>query len=187
MYLMSTHKHTQRGFTLVEMVIASAIMLLVATFLASLLLFSAKSERVLGQQATGQLNATRAMQSISDLMRNSNLTTIALVVDDQGTTRTITYASSELPSGQEAKIVYISEGNSEGDPDVGEVKYYPDKTATSFRTLAKGLEGIVFGLPGGQMVGIQVTFAYRKYKGRDQGDADRLNGTFFTRIFPRNP
>ena len=167
----------QRGLTLIEVIIASGIALIIAAALAFLILFAGKSEAVLAPQMARQNNALRAIQICGDLLRNAYYDSIEIPSEN-----IIEFESPELPEGQVARIKFQG----------GTLVYYPDKTETNeFRTIANGLTNVTFAWESNEqaqrkMVKITVIFKYRKYRGYNQSEAEKLNGTFATKIYPRN-
>ena len=166
------HRRQQdRGFTLIEMILASIIGLMTALVVGFIFLFTVKVHAILLPQMGYQQESARSMQVMGDLLRNSIYQSINIP-----SSNTIRYESSELPEDQVAKIVF----------DRGRLIYFADETDTRYtRVLAKKLHNVSFFFDG-QMIEVRVVFKYRKYRGHNQSEAERLNGTFETRIYPRN-
>lgn len=167
----------KKGVTLIEVVLASGIALIIAAALAFLMLFTGKSQAVLAPQMSRQNNALRAIQVCGDLIRNAYYESITIPSEN-----IIEFESTELPEGQVARIRFQG----------GTLVYYPDKTKTDeYRTIARGLTNVTFSWEANEyaqrkMVEITVVFKYRKYRGYNQSEAEKLNGIFTTKIFPRN-
>jgi len=51
--------------------------------------------------------------------------------------------------------------------------------------VATNLESVTFA--PGQVISVVAVFKYRKYEGHNESEQHRLNGTFRTEVFPRNP
>ncbi len=171
------HKKPQKkgarvqGFTIIELILASTISLLIGIFVAFLFLFTMRVHAVLLPQMGHQQESSRAMQVMSDLLRNSIYESITIP-----SSNVITYESSELPAAQTAKIEFTN----------GNLSYFSKATDTKpTRVLAENLENVSFSFDG-QMIGVHVIFKYRKFRGHNQSEEERLNGTFETQIYPRN-
>ncbi|MCX7765860.1 MAG: hypothetical protein N2246_04035 [Candidatus Sumerlaeia bacterium] len=175
------------GFTFTEILMVAFILSIVLGFMAYIISYSARSQAVLLSQLQNQQSAARALQIISDLLRNATeiTSTVPLV-----NSNTIEYRSKEHPAGQISRIAKVGKN----------ILYYPDITQpNNFRVLARGVESLEFTFPSDEfdinlqptgnniyMIIVKAVFKYRKFRGYNQSEAERLNGTFETRIFPRN-
>jgi len=170
-----------KGFTLVEVMVALGLITFILIFVAYLMLYNGKSQAILFPQMTRQLAAVRSAQSISDLIRNAYYDpadpTHSVVISDGG--KTVTFTSSELPDNQTCQIKLVG-SNIVYDSDTND-------TNNPLRTLGRDIQNLAFTkVDLDQMIEISVSFIYRKYRGYDTTSVDQLNGTFTTRVFPRN-
>ena len=163
----------RRGSTLVETMIAMSISAFVMGFIGFLSLFVAKSEHILFPQMNGQMGAAHASQAIADVLRNAVLTTIEIDSDTR-----IEFEAIGPTSGDTSAIEFSN----------GEIFYYPDEDDTDdFWRLGRNIESCTFALvESNQMVEVTVRFIYRKYRGFNSDSSEQLNGTFRSRVFPRN-
>lgn len=176
-----------KGFTLTEILMVAFILSIVLGFMAYIISYSARSQAVLLSQLHNQQAAARALQVISDLLRNATEITSTVPFVNSST---IEFKSKEHPPDQISRIAKV--GNN--------ILYYPDITQPgNFRVLARGVERLEFTFPSDEfdtnlqptgnniyMIIVRAVFKYRKFRGYNQTEAERLNGTFETRIFPRN-
>jgi len=162
--------HSIAAYTFTELLVASTIALTVALAVVYIIVFVSKANAILIPQMSGQQASSRAMQVLSDLIRNAEYHTIVIT----GNTR-IDFESLEDP-GKTKRIDFTG----------SYIAYYPDvSNSGDFRILARGIETLSFSLVD-QMIEIKIIFKYRKYKGYGKTEAEKLNGTFITRVFPRN-
>ena len=168
-------KKSSRGFTLVEVMIALVLITFILGFVAYIMLYSARSQAILFPQMTRQLAAVRSTQSMSDLLRNAEWKTVT--VSDAG--KTISFQSSELASSQTCEIK-LDGSTIVYDRDTG-------SSSNTLRNLGRDVQNLTFTkVEADQMIEITVSYIYRKYRGYNTTSADQLNGTFTTRVFPRN-
>jgi len=160
-----------RGSTLVEVMLALSIGAVAVAFVGYLTLFCARSEAILFPQMSRQQSASLAMQAMSDLLANAKSSTIAIPTSNR-----INFQTFGQPSGHTSSIYFQD----------AKVIYLPNSSSPSQQSiLAEGLESLSFSTID-QMIEIQVVFKYRKHRGYDSNENERLNGTFVTRVFPRN-
>jgi len=168
-------KKSSIGFTLIEVMIALVLITFILGFVAYIMLYSARSQAVLFPQMSRQLAAVRSAQSMSDLLRNAEWSTVT--VTDAG--KTISFKSSELSSSETCEIK-LTGSNIVYDRDTG-------SSSIPIRTLGRDVQNLTFTrVDADQMIEISVSYIYRKYRGYNTTSADQLNGTFTTRVFPRN-
>lgn len=168
-------KKSSRGFTLIEVMIALVLITFLLGFVAYIMLYNARSQAVLFPQMSRQLAAVRSSQSMSDLLRNAEWSTVA--VTDAG--KTISFKSSELSSSQTCQIK-LNGSTIVYDRDTG-------SSSNPLRNLGRDVQNLTFTkVDADQMIEISVSYIYRKYRGFNTTSADQLNGTFTTRVFPRN-
>lgn len=172
-------RRSARGFTLAEFIIAAGIGSSVVVFVSYLTIFAARSQAVLLPQMSRQQAAGRVMQAITEELRNARFSTISIT--DGGSAvladgDRIDFESQAYPAGQTSSIRFLN----------GTVAFYPDASDSgSLHLLGRGFENVTFALDN-NMVEIAVVFKYRKHKGYNASEQERLNGTFATRIYPRN-
>jgi hypothetical protein len=168
---------------MLEVMIAAAIAAGVAAFLGYLIVFTAKSQAIVVPQMSRQMNASRALQLVCEAVRNAKKSTLHVydgereltMVQEKG--ERIEFESTGLPDGQVCRFWY--------DYDELELVYMSDISAPSTRrVVARGLEE--FNISPGQMIVVEAVFKYRKYKGYNQSESEKLNGTFRTSVYPRN-
>ena len=82
-----------KGMTLLEILITSTIVGLIATYLTFVFIFSAKSQSILVPQMGRQTAGARAIQVMSDILRNANSDEITIVSQNE-----IQFQSSEGPN-----------------------------------------------------------------------------------------
>jgi hypothetical protein len=169
----------RRGMTLLEVIIAGTIGMMVAAFISFMIIITARAQAVIIPQIRKQQAAVRAAQVIGDLLRNASHDSITIV--DQNT---IEFQSSEQSDADIANNVY-QKIQFQG----GIVRFWPDKTVDNSRVIAKELENVIIEwdqVRFHQIIDVAVVFKYRKYRGYNASEAERLNGTFRTEIYPRN-
>ncbi|MCX7017347.1 MAG: hypothetical protein NTW86_33085 [Candidatus Sumerlaeota bacterium] len=143
----------------------------VSVFVGYLAIFAVKSDAILFTQMSNQMAAGRSLQHIADRVCNAKSSSISVPSASE-----IRFQSVALPSGQTAKIVFSN----------GQTLYYPNVNTTAGRqTFGKGLVSLTFALTN-QMVEVTAVYKYRKPKGYGQTEQEKMNGTFVTRIYPRN-
>ena len=164
-----------KGFTLVEVMVALGLITFILIFVAYLMLYNGKSQAILFPQMTRQLAAVRSAQSMSDLLRNAVWSSVT--VSNGG--KTISFTTTELPSSQICQITFTGSN----------IVYDSDTSNNNnpLRNLGRDIQNLAFTkVDSDQMIEISVSFIYRKYRGYDTTSVDQLNGTFTTRVFPRN-
>jgi len=166
-----------KGFTLVEVMVALGLITFLLSFVAYLMLYNGKSQAILFPQMTRQLAAVRSAQSMSDLLRNALWSSVEVSPDK----KSISFRTTELPSSQTCQIKLVGSN----------IVYDSDMNNTSnplrMRTLGPYVQDLTFTMvDSDQMIEISVSYIYRKYRGYNTTSADQLNGTFTTRVFPRN-
>ena len=161
------------------MVIASSIAAIGVAFLIFLMIYSAKFDAILIPQMSRQTQASRAMQQITESLRNAKFSTIVIYQSGAPVTSNgdrIDFQSLALPAGQTASVRFSG----------STLTYYPNiNNLSDSAVLARNLDSATFSNTG-QMIQITVVFKYRQYRGYNQTEAERFNGTFETRVFPRN-
>ena len=165
--------------TLLEILMAAAIGAIVSGFILFMILFTARSQAVLIPQITNQQAAARAMQVVGDLLRNAIDDPIAATPSlEIVNCNTIRFKSSETPDDVYSKIQFSG----------GTVHYWRDEAnSNELRVIAKGLENLTFQRSDQtNLIEVSAIFKYRKYRGYNQNESERLNGTFTTEIYPRN-
>ncbi len=163
------------GFTIIEVMVSALMITFILSFVVYLMIYNGKSQNILFSQITKQYSAVQAAQSISDLIRNADWSTIN--VTEGG--KTIEFQTVELPASQTCQIRLNG----------SKVEYDEDKNNASndIRTVARNIENLTFNkVDSDQIVEVSVSFLYRKYRGYNTTNADKLNGTFVTHIYPRN-
>lgn len=160
------------AYTLIEIMMASAILALTSAFLMYIIIFTAKSEQVLGPQMASQLSAHQASQMICDILKNSKLDTITT------SSHTINFDTIELDDTMHSSITLVGD----------EVIFDPDtSTDDDERVIGKGIADLAFNFNMlEQLIDIRISFEYRKFRGYGQTADEKLNGTFETNIYPRN-
>jgi prepilin-type N-terminal cleavage/methylation domain-containing protein len=162
---------SQRGVTLVEVSLAMAVGLMALSFVGYVALFSTKSEEVLFPQMSRQMEACRSLQAMSDLLANAKWSSIVITGDNR-----VDFESIDKPSGQISRIWFQD----------SKVIYRPNASSSSQQhVLAANLVSLSFSKVS-EMVQIEVVFKYRKNRGYNSSEAQRMNGTFATRVYPRN-
>ncbi len=168
MYCITRKTQKRSGFTITELIVSLLIGGMAVSFVSMLMLYSAKSEAILFPQTTQQHESLRAIQVSGDLLRNANYSTI-----DIKSANLIEFESEEMP-GSTLQLHFQN----------GDFIFKKDDET---RTIAEQLDNVEFeeGSENG-MISIRVMFKYRKFKGYNTEEANKLKGVFETQVFPRN-
>ena len=168
----------QRGMTIVELMISMALTGMLTSIFVALIVMNSKAFFTFQGQLNGQMSASREMYRSTELLRNASFSSIKIYNNNSLTNDTgnrIDFESIATPTGQISRIIYAN----------GILRFIPDVSDTSDRIETSGLNNVTFTSTG-QMIEITTIFEYRKLKGYGKTQANKMNGTFTTRVYPRN-
>lgn len=174
------HRHRRQAHTLIELMFAVLVGVLASSMAIYLMLFVARSQDVLTPQLARQTSVSRALQRSSDLLRNAEQSSVVYFsggsVVTLGAADRIDFQHVAMPAGQLSSLRFEND----------DLIYFPDTSSSSgAHVLATNLEDLEFRAQG-SMIQITAEFLYRKYRGYDASDNERMNGTMVTQVFPRN-
>jgi Tfp pilus assembly protein PilV len=185
------HIRHGRGFTVIEVLLTISIAVFVVGSAMGLLVLTVKAFHTLNTQMRGQMMASRELQRISNELRNAQWSSIG-IFNENGSSATIDgtrvdYHSEARTAGITSRIEFITQ-----DVPKPELRYYVDTSDTTTYRSFRGVNGMTFSKVSspsagtGQLIEVTATFDYRKMRGYGDSNTDFMNGTFTTRVFPRN-
>ncbi len=183
---MKINAHRSYGFTLMEVLIVSALSVIVVGGCIYLMLFVAKADAVLGPQLYRQVRAQQASQNVAEMLRNARKASIKVYKNGAVTT---TEAGDridfEVPlnAGTLCSVRFINDTTN----NKKYVKYYPNTNVTTgSRIIDRDIQSMSFQKLAKDMYAINCQFIYRKFRGYGKTTNDTWNGTFSSQVWPRN-
>lgn len=152
----------------------------------ALTIFVVRANAVLFPQMDRQVSTSRALMAASDYLRNGVADSVTFY---QGNTEVLSNEIADrvdfehvgMPVGQVSSIRFEDD----------QLVFRPDTTSDSdVRVLVDDLESVEFTrIPSAirdSRIRITAVFMYRKFRGYDSNDQERMNGTITTEVWPRN-